>query len=75
MEFEHFDKNSTRPGSLDALVWACNGRGYFDGAGALEELKAVCAIEAMYRSARSGRAEPVRGRDDLSLSHPFVTPF
>ena len=65
VEFEHLDQDGTGPGSLDALVRACNGKDYFNGAGAVEGLKAVCTIDAMYRSAKSGGAESVRGCDDL----------
>ena len=65
VEFEHIDQDGTGPGSLDAFVKACNGLEYFNGAGPVEGLKAVCAIDAMYRSAKSGRAEDVRGCDGL----------
>ena len=65
VRFEHLDQDGTGPGSLNAFVRACNGQEYFNGAGAVEGLKAVCTIDAMYRSAKSGRAEPVRGCDDL----------
>ena len=58
-EFEHLDQGGTGPGSMDAWIAACRGEPYFDGAGALVGLKAVATIEAMYRSARSGKAEPV----------------
>ena len=44
---------------------ACNGLEYYAGATALEGLKAVATIEAMYRSAKSGQPEPVRGCDGL----------
>lgn len=58
-EFEHLDPNSTGPGSMDAWVAACRGEPYFAGAGALDGLKAVATIDAMYRSAKSGKAEVV----------------
>ena len=58
-EFEHLDQGGTGPGSMDAWVKACNGLEYFEGAGALDGLKAVATIEGMYRSALSGKAEPV----------------
>ena len=44
---------------MDAWVKACNGEEYFEGAGALDGLKAVATIEGMYRSMISGKAEPV----------------
>ena len=44
---------------MDAWVSACRGQPYFEGAGALEGLKAVATIDGIYRSARSGKAEPV----------------
>ena len=65
VEFEFLDQDGPGPGSMDAFVKACNGDEYFIGAGSLEGLKAVCAIDAMYRSAKSGKAEDIRGCDDL----------
>ena len=59
VEFEHLDQGGTGPGSMDAFVKACRGEDYFAGAGALEGLKAVATIEALYRSAKSGAAEDV----------------
>ena len=58
-EFEHLAMDGTGPGSMDAWIAACHGAPYFRGAGALEGLKAVATIEAMYRSALSGKAEAV----------------
>ena len=40
-----------------AFVDACLGRPYFNGADADVGLKVVRAIDAMYRSAKSGKAE------------------
>lgn len=65
VQFEHLDQEGTGPGSLDAFVQACRDEEYFVGAGAVEGLKSVCTIDAMYRSAQSGKAEDVRGCDDL----------
>lgn len=65
VQFEHLDQEGTGPGSLDAFVQACRGKEYFDGAGVLDGLKSVCTIDAMYRSALSGKAENVLGCDDL----------
>jgi predicted dehydrogenase len=59
VEFESLDPAGTGPGSMDAWVHACRGQEYYEGAGALEGLKAVATIDAMYRSILSGKAEPV----------------
>jgi hypothetical protein len=45
------------PESLQAFVSACNGEEFFKGADAEVGLKAVATIDALYRSAASGRAE------------------
>ena len=58
-EFEFLDPNCPGPGSLLSLVDACMERPYFNGSGAAEGLKSVQTIDAMYRSALSGRAERV----------------
>ena len=58
-QFESLDQEGTGPGSMDAFVAACRGEEYFEGAGALEGLKAVATIEAMYRSMHSGKTEEV----------------
>lgn len=58
-QFEHLDQGGTGPGSMDAFVAACRGETYFAGATALDGLKAVATIEAMYRSMHSGKAEDV----------------
>ena len=65
MEFEHLDQSGTGPGSLDAFVAACRGEAYYVGAGAVEGLKSVCLIDAMYRSAQSGQPEDVVGCEGL----------
>ena len=65
VEFEHLDQGGTGPGSLEAFVAACQGKEYFVGAGATEGMKAVAAIDAMYRSAASGKPEVVRGCEGL----------
>ena len=59
--FENYDNSegSTGPESLCAFIDACRGREAFVGAGPFEGLQVVCALEAMYRSAASGRAEAV----------------
>ena len=59
-EFEHLDPNSTGPGSMEAWIRACHGEtDYFAGATALEGLKAVATIDAIYRSAKSAKTEAV----------------
>ena len=58
-EFEHLSQTGTGPGSMDALVNACLGKPFNVAAGALEGLKAVATIDAMYRSALSGLPEEV----------------
>uniref|UniRef100_A0A7S4K568 Gfo/Idh/MocA-like oxidoreductase N-terminal domain-containing protein n=1 Tax=Odontella aurita TaxID=265563 RepID=A0A7S4K568_9STRA len=65
VEFEHLDQDGAGPGSLDAWIRACRGEDYFEGAGAVVGLKAVGAIDAMYRSFESGKEETVRGCEDL----------
>lgn len=65
VEFEHLDQKGTGPGSMDAWVDACRGQPYFAGAGAVEGLKAVATIDAMYRSAKSGQPEAVTGCEGL----------
>jgi hypothetical protein len=58
-EFEHLDQGGTGPGSMDAWIAACHKKEYFAGSGALEGLKAVATIDALYRSAKSGKPEQV----------------
>merc|ERR1719453_1071115 len=58
-EFEHLDPGSTGPGSMEAWIRACQGLDYFAGATALEGLKTVATIDALYRSAKSGIPEAV----------------
>ena len=58
--FENYDNSegSTGPESLHAFVAASRGRDVFVGVSATEGLRVVCTLDAMYRSAKSGRAEP-----------------
>jgi len=65
VEFEHLDQESTGPGSLDAFVRACRGLEYTNAASALDGLKAVCTIDAIYRSAKEGQPVEVRGCEGL----------
>jgi len=57
-EFENTDVEGDGPESLQAFIDACAGVEYFSGADAEIGLKAVATIDALYRSALSGRAEP-----------------
>ena len=57
-EFEHLDTDGIGPESLQDFISGCVGRQYFQGVGADVGLKAVATIDAMYRSIKSGQAEP-----------------
>jgi predicted dehydrogenase len=57
-EFENTDQDGDGPESLQNFLDACLGREYFPGADANVGLKAVATLDAMYRSAVSGKAEP-----------------
>eukprot|EP01043_Picozoa_sp_COSAG02_P030048 COSAG02_NODE_1900_length_10458_cov_4.285838_4_plen_394_part_00 len=56
-EFENTDQDGDGPESLQNFLDACLGRQYFPGADANIGLKAVATLDAMYRSAVSGKAE------------------
>jgi predicted dehydrogenase len=56
-EFENYAPEGTGPESMDALVEACCGREAYVGASAQVGLRTVLAIDAMYRSAASGKVE------------------
>lgn len=56
--FENYEKSGLGPESLLSFVDACLGREHFVGAGAEVGLAVVRAIDAMYRSAKSGQVEP-----------------
>jgi predicted dehydrogenase len=55
--FENYEPNGEGPESVDAFIRACLGDDYFVGADAQVGLQTVRALDAMYRSARSGRPE------------------
>ena len=55
--FENYDQDGLGPESLRAFVDACLGRPHFVGADAHVGLQVVRAIDAMYRSAKSGAVE------------------
>ena len=57
-EFENTDQDGDGPESLQSFLDACLGREFFPGANAEVGLKAVATLDAMYRSALSGKAEP-----------------
>ena len=48
------------PESLEAFIAACNGGEPFVGVDARVGLEVVKALDAMYRSARSGKPEAVQ---------------
>jgi len=52
------------PESLHAFIAACRGKPFYPGADAQVGLKAVAAIDAIYRSAVSGAAEPTYLEDE-----------
>lgn len=56
-EFEDYAEGGVGPATLGALVDACLGRSYYNGADAGVGLRVVRALDAAYRSARSGRPE------------------
>ena len=57
--FENYDADSDGPESMHAFICACLGEEYYVGADADVGLRTVLALDAMYRSARSGRVEEV----------------
>lgn len=58
-EFENLDKSSNGPESLQTFIEACLGKSIFNAADSEVGCKAVLAIDAMYRSAKSGKEEEV----------------
>lgn len=56
-EFENTEIQGTGPESLEAFISACLGQPYYAGVDAELGFYVVSAIEAMYRSLASGRAE------------------
>ena len=56
-EFENYEPTGDGPESLHAFIDACVGRPAYVGADAVVGLRAVQAIDAMYRSASSGSIE------------------
>ena len=64
-DFEYLEQESTGPGSMDAFVDACRGLPYTVSAGPVEGLKTVSTIDAIYRSAKEGKAVAVVGCEGL----------
>lgn len=58
-EFENLDKSSNGPESLQTFIEACLGTRVFNAADSEVGCNAVLAIDAMYRSAKSGKEEDV----------------
>eukprot|EP00931_Biecheleriopsis_adriatica_P113830 TRINITY_DN8905_c0_g2_i1.p1 TRINITY_DN8905_c0_g2~~TRINITY_DN8905_c0_g2_i1.p1 ORF type:complete len:392 (-),score=80.09 TRINITY_DN8905_c0_g2_i1:322-1446(-) len=58
--FENYEAEGPGPESLQKFIGGCIGKPFFNGADATIGLKAVQTIEAMYRSAKSGKSEGVR---------------
>ena len=56
-QFENYDPEGPGPESLHALICACVGRPAYVGADHVVGLKTVRAVDAMYRSAASGKSE------------------
>lgn len=54
-EFENFEKEGNGPESVQTLIAACLGREIFNAADADVGCKSVVSIEAMYRSAKTGK--------------------
>lgn len=54
-QFENLDKSSNGPESVQTFIEACLGQPVFNAADSEIGCKAVLAIDAMYRSAKSGR--------------------
>ena len=55
--FENYEAEGDGPESLHAFVDACNGAEAFVGVDAQVGLDVVRALDAMYRSAKSGKPE------------------
>ena len=58
--FENYEPSGTGPESVQAFIEACRGREPFIGVGASVGLEVVRSLDAMYRSARSGKCEATR---------------
>ena len=57
--YENLQEDGYGPESLQAFISGCRGGPFFNAADATVGLRAVLTIDAMYRSAQSGRAEDV----------------
>jgi len=58
-EFENIEKGGIGPESLQAFIDACLGLQHFEGTTARIGYLTVATIDAMYRSAKSGKSEPL----------------
>ena len=58
--FENYESAGDGPESLQAFVDTCNGRQAFVGVDARVGERVVSVLDAMYRSAKSGKVEPMR---------------
>ena len=56
--FENYEPSGDGPESLHAFIDACNGKDAFVGVGHKVGLDVVRCLDAIYRSAKSGRPEP-----------------
>lgn len=57
--YENLEPTGSGPESLQAFIGGCLGRPFFNAVDATVGLRAVLTIDAMYRSAKSGREEVV----------------
>eukprot|EP00967_Tisochrysis_lutea_P137356 scaffold246391_cov30-Tisochrysis_lutea.AAC.1 len=57
--FENYEAEGTGPESLQSFISACVGEPYYNAADAWVGLQTVRVLEAMYKSASSGRVERV----------------
>eukprot|EP00746_Dinoflagellata_sp_MGD_P040119 gnl/MRDRNA2_/MRDRNA2_19681_c0_seq1.p1 gnl/MRDRNA2_/MRDRNA2_19681_c0~~gnl/MRDRNA2_/MRDRNA2_19681_c0_seq1.p1 ORF type:complete len:340 (+),score=69.06 gnl/MRDRNA2_/MRDRNA2_19681_c0_seq1:57-1076(+) len=63
-DFENTSQEGDGPESLKAFIGACLGRPFFNAADAAVGLKVVQTIDAMYKSAKSGKVEKICERSD-----------
>jgi len=64
-EFENIEQGGMGPESLKAFIDACLGEPHFKGTTADIGFLCVATIDAMYRSAQSGKAEPLLPEDQF----------
>lgn len=66
-EFENIEQGGQGPESLQAFIDACLGLPHFKGTTADVGFLCVATIDAMYRSAMSGKSEPLLPEDQFEL--------